>query len=74
MTYSSLPSPLRPLQTEHNEIDMGVPVTAEISFAMAIYPHTAEQEVHFDVVSYVLISIRPTDVISGATFVVIVIS
>jgi len=43
--------------TEHNEIGTPareVPVTAEISYAVAIYPYMAEQEDEFDVVVYVL--------------------
>jgi hypothetical protein len=42
---------------EHNEIGTPareVPVTAEISYAVAIYPYMAEQEDEFDVVVYVL--------------------
>lgn len=44
--------------TEHNEIGTPareVPVTAEISYAVAIYPYMAEQEDEFDVVVYVLL-------------------
>jgi hypothetical protein len=43
--------------SEHNEIGTPareVPVTAEISYAVAIYPYMAEQEDEFDVVVYVL--------------------
>ena len=43
--------------TDHNEIGTPareVPVTAEISYAVAIYPYMAEQEDEFDVVVYVL--------------------
>ena len=43
--------------TEHNEIGTPareVPVTAEISYAVAIYPYMAEQEDEFDVVVYAL--------------------
>jgi protein STE50 len=42
--------------SDHNEIDTPVkevPVTAEISYAVAIYPYMAEQEDEFDVVVYV---------------------
>jgi hypothetical protein len=43
--------------SDHNEIGTPareVPVTAEISYAVAIYPYMAEQEDEFDVVVYVL--------------------
>jgi hypothetical protein len=42
--------------SDHNEIGTPareVPVTAEISYAVAIYPYMAEQEDEFDVVVYV---------------------
>ena len=64
--------------TEHNEIGTPareVPVTAEISYAVAIYPYMAEQEDEFDVVVYVhSISVfgpAQPDVNSGDTFVII---
>jgi hypothetical protein len=44
--------------SDHNEIGTPareVPVTAEISYAVAIYPYMAEQEDEFDVVVYVSI-------------------
>ena len=42
--------------SDHNQIDRPekeVPVTAEISYAVAIYPYMAEQEDEFDLVVYV---------------------
>jgi protein STE50 len=42
--------------TDHNEIGTPareVPVTAEVSYAVAIYPYMAEQEDEFDVIVYV---------------------
>ena len=42
--------------SDHNEIDTPAkedPVTAEISYAVAVYPYMAEQEDEFDVVVYV---------------------
>ena len=42
--------------SDHNEIGTPareVPVSAEISYAVAIYPYMAEQEDEFDVVVYV---------------------
>jgi hypothetical protein len=46
--------------SDHNEIGTPareVPVTAEISYAVAIYPYMAEQEDEFDVVVYVFLFI-----------------
>jgi hypothetical protein len=42
--------------SDHNEIGTPareVPVSAEISYAVAIYPYMAEQEDEFDVIVYV---------------------
>lgn len=47
--------------SDHNEIGTPareVPVTAEISYAVAIYPYMAEQEDEFDVVVYVPLFLR----------------
>ena len=53
----SVPHTAATASSEHNEIGTPareVPVTAEISYAVAIYPYMAEQEDEFDVVVYVL--------------------
>jgi bZIP factor len=64
--------------TDQNEIGTPareVPVTAEISYAVAIYPYMAEQEDEFDVVVYVFLFFRVrstrSTINSGDTFVII---
>lgn len=54
---SAVPHTVTTASSEPNEIGTPareVPVTAEISYAVAIYPYMAEQEDEFDVVVYVL--------------------